>query len=90
MTEASLREMFIRYPLGEHFRVIEAHDIARSGNSITTILLVEGQYGRDIRFYRWRRKPSGWKVDLARFSVKSWNWEGAAKTIERWRRDCDL
>jgi len=88
--EASLEDIFSRYPLGEHYRIIKAHDIVRTPNTIMAILLVEGQYERDIRFYRWRRKPSGWKVDLARFSVKSWNLEAAARTIEKWRRDYDV
>ena len=43
-------------------------------------VVVEGDFGRDIRFYRWQKKNDAWKVDLARFSVKRWERE---KIFER-------
>jgi len=51
---------------------------------------VETQNGaRDIRFYRWQLredKQSGeeaWKVDLARFSVRRFDFKDIAAKVER-------
>jgi hypothetical protein len=54
---------------------------------------VETQNGaRDIRFYRWqlrKDKQSGeeaWKVDLARFSVRRFDFKEIAAKVERLRQ----
>ncbi|HVX03292.1 MAG TPA: hypothetical protein VHA09_09075 [Nitrososphaera sp.] len=72
-----------RYPVSATFKVLDGHDIYRSDNLIVALVVVESQYGRDLRLYRWTRRNEQWKVDLCRMSVKRWNWtEMAAKVSE--------
>ena len=63
------------YPLSSSYKLIEGYDVYRSSKLIMAFVVVEGDFGRDIRFYRWPKKKDSWKVDLARFSVKRWEWE---------------
>ena len=63
------------YPLSSSYKLIEGYDVYRSSKLIMAFVVVEGDFGRDIRFYRWQKKKDSWKVDLARFSVKRWEWE---------------
>jgi len=80
------------YPIreGGFLRQLGGFDIYRSPNLIMAIVAVETQNGaRDIRFYRWQLredKQSGeeaWKVDLARFSVRRFDFKDIAAKVER-------
>lgn len=72
-----------RYPVSATFTVLDGHDIYRSDNLIVALVVVESQYGRDLRLYRWVMRNGQWKVDLCRMGVKRWKWsEIAAKAGE--------
>jgi hypothetical protein len=80
------------YPIreGGFLKQLGGFDIYRSPNLIMAIVAVETQNGaRDIRFYRWqlrKDKQSGeeaWKVDLARFSVRRFDFKDIAAKVER-------
>jgi len=80
------------YPIreGGFLKQLGGFDIYRSPNLIMAIVAVETQGGvRDIRFYRWqlrKSKESGeeaWKVDLARFSVRWFDFSQIAAKVER-------
>lgn len=72
-----------RYPVSATFTVLDGHDIYRSDNLIVALVVVESQYGKDLRLYRWIRRNGQWKVDLCRMGVKRWKWdEVAAKAKE--------
>jgi hypothetical protein len=80
------------YPIreGGFLKQLGGFDIYRSPSLIMAIVAVEGQNGvRDIRFYRWQLrtdKQSGeetWKVDLARFSVRRFDFKEIAMKVER-------
>ncbi len=72
-----------RYPVSATFTVLDGHDIYRSDNLIVALVVVESQYGRDLRLYRWVMRNGQWKVDLCRMGVKRWKWdEIAAKANE--------
>lgn len=71
------------YPVSQSFKVLDGHDLYRSQNLIVALVVVESQFGRDLRLYRWMKRNDQWKVDLCRMSVKRWNWgEVAAKAQE--------
>jgi hypothetical protein len=74
------------YPLSSEYRLLEGHDIVRTRDAIAAIVAVEGPFGKDIRLYRWQRRESGWKVDLARFSVKSWDFAVIAQKTDEWKK----
>ena len=73
-----------RYPVSEQYKVLEGHDLYRSSRLIVALVAVESKFGKDIRLYRWQKRldrktqQESWKVDLARMSVKSWDWEKVA------------
>jgi hypothetical protein len=72
-----------RYPVSATFKVLDGYDLYRSDNLIVALVVVESQYGRDLRLYRWMKRKEQWKVDLCRMSVKKWKWaEVAAKAAE--------
>jgi hypothetical protein len=72
-----------RYPVSDTFKVLDGYDLYRSSNLIVALVVVESQYGRDLRLYRWIKRKDHWKVDLCRMSVKRWNWtEITAKASE--------
>ena len=66
------------YPVSESFKVLEGYDILRSDKFIVALVVVESQFGRDIRLYRWQKRKDSWKVDLCRMSVASWQWDSLA------------
>lgn len=83
------------YPIreGGFLKQLGGFDIYRSPNLIMAIVAVETQSGvGDIRFYRWqlrKDKQSGeeaWKVDLARFSVRRFDFNEVAAKVERLRQ----
>lgn len=72
-----------RYPVSSTFKVLDGYDIYRSDNLIIALVVVESQYGKDLRLYRWMKRKEQWKVDLCRMSVRIWKWtEVAAKASE--------
>lgn len=71
------------YPVSASYRVLEGFDVYRSNNLIVALVAVEGQYGRDLRLYRWAKRNDQWKVDLCRMGVSRWNWDAlSAKAKE--------
>lgn len=71
------------YPVSESFKVLEGYDIYRSAKLIVALVVVESEFGKDLRMYRWQKRNEAWKVDLCRMSVAGWKWdEIAAKAME--------
>ena len=66
------------YPVSESFKVLEGYDIYRSNKLIVALVVVESDFGRDMRLYRWQKRNEAWKVDLCRMSVASWQWDTLA------------
>jgi hypothetical protein len=72
-----------KYPVSATYKVLDGYDIYRSNNLIVALVVVESQFGRDMRLYRWIMRNGQWKVDLCRMGVKKWKWnEIAAKAAE--------
>lgn len=72
-----------KYPVSDTYKVLDGHDIYRSNNLIVALVVVDSQFGRDMRLYRWIKRNDQWKVDLSRMGVKKWKWgEIAAKAAE--------
>jgi hypothetical protein len=72
-----------RYPVSSTYKVLDGHDIYRSNNLIVALVVVESQFGCDLRLYRWMKRKDQWKVDLCRMGVGRWKWdEIAAKANE--------
>jgi hypothetical protein len=67
------------YPVLPQFKILEGYDIYRSNKLIIALVVVEGNFGRDLRLYRWQNRKGVWKVDLCRMSVASWSWDALAK-----------
>jgi hypothetical protein len=73
----------IKYPVSQTYKILDGHDIYRSNNIIVALVVVESQFGRDLRLYRWIKRKDQWKVDLCRMGVGRWKWdETAAKARE--------
>ena|SRR5579875_1654485 len=69
----------VQYPVSDQYKVLEGYDIYRSSKLIVALVVVEGNFGRDLRMYRWQlRGGEKWKVDLCRMSVADWQWEALA------------
>lgn len=64
-----------RYPVSPTYRVLDGYDIYRSSNLIVALVVVESQFGRDLRLYRWMKRKDQWKVDLYRMGVGRWKWD---------------
>ena len=64
-----------RYPVSPTYIVLDGHDIYRSNNLIVALVVVESQFGRDLRLYRWMKRKDQWKVDLCRMGVGRWKWD---------------
>ena len=72
-----------KYPVSATYKVLDGYDIYRSNNLIVALVVVESQFGKDMRLYRWMMRNGVWKVDLCRMGVKKWKWnEIAAKAAE--------
>jgi hypothetical protein len=63
------------YPVSDKFKVLEGYDIYRSSKLIVALVVVDGNFGRDLRLYRWQMRNDTWKVDLCRMSVADWKWD---------------
>jgi hypothetical protein len=68
-----------KYPVSEHFKVLDGYDIYRSNNLIVALVAVEANNRKDLRLYRWQNRQGNWKVDLCRMSVTRWHWEELAQ-----------
>jgi hypothetical protein len=64
-----------RYHVSPTYKVLDGHDIYRSNNLIVALVVVESQFGRDLRLYRWMKRKDQWKVDLCRMGVGRWKWD---------------
>jgi|GEM_PF-527412 hypothetical protein len=69
------------YPVSESFKVLEGYDIYRSDELIIALVVVESDFGRDLRLYRWQKRKESWKVDLCRMSVLRWNWNAISSKV---------
>jgi len=70
------------YPVSESFRVLEGYDIYRSEKLIVALVVVDSDFGRDLRLYRWQKRNEAWKVDLCRMSVAGWHWDTLALKVK--------
>jgi hypothetical protein len=68
-----------KYPVSEHFKVLDGYDIYRSNNLIVALVAVEANNRKDLRLYRWQNRQGNWKVDLCRMSVTRWKWNQLAE-----------
>jgi hypothetical protein len=64
-----------RFPVSSTYKVLDGHDIYRSNNLIVALVVVESQFGRDLRLYRWMKRKDQWKADLCRMGVGRWKWD---------------
>ena len=53
-----------KYPVSDTYKVLDGHDIYRSNNLIVALVVVDSQFGRDLRLYRWIKRNDQWMVDL--------------------------
>ncbi|MDH2901316.1 MAG: hypothetical protein PXY39_10115 [archaeon] len=67
------------YLVSEQFKVLEGYDICRSNRLIVALVVVDGNFGQDLRMYRWQLRNDAWKVNLSRKSVADWKWEEISK-----------
>jgi hypothetical protein len=79
-----------RYPVSATYRVLDGYDIYRSDNLIVALVVVESEYGRDLRLYRWMKRKDQWKVDLCRMGVKRWKWDEIAARAGEFIQKYDL
>ena len=56
----------VKYPVSQSFTVLDGHDIYRSSNLIVALVVLQSQFGKDLRLYRWVKRNDQWKVDLCR------------------------
>ena len=71
------------YPVSESFKVLEGYDIYRSTKLIVALVVVESDFGKDLRMYRWQKRGEAWKVDLCRMSVASWQWDAISAEAKK-------
>jgi hypothetical protein len=82
-TRQSFAVSEVKYPVSATYKVLDGYDIYRSDNLIVALVVVESQFGRDLRLYRWMKRKDQWKVDLCRMGVKRWKWaEISTKALE--------
>jgi len=67
-----------KYPVSQAYTVLDGYDIYRSNNLIVALVVVQNQFGKDLRLYRWMKRNDQWKVDLCRMGVGKWNWSEIA------------
>ncbi len=79
----------VNYPISESYKLLDGYDLYRSEKLIVALVVVESQFGRDLRLYRWQKRGDAWKVDLCRMSVAMWNWDAisarAKEFIEKYQ-----
>jgi len=71
----------VKYPVSQTYTVLDGYDMYRSSNLIVALVVVQSQYGRDLRLYRWIKRKDQWKVDLCRMGVGRWNWDEIASKV---------
>ena len=69
-----------KYPVSQTYTVLDGYDIYRSNNLIVALVVVQSQFGRDLRLYRWMKRNDQWKVDLCRMGVGA---SHSAGSVER-------
>lgn len=42
----------VKYPVSQIFTVLDGYDIYRSNNLIVALVVVQSQFGKDLRLYR--------------------------------------
>ena len=47
-----------------------------------TLVVVDSNFGKDLRMYRWQKRNEAWKVHLCKMSVDSWNWDSITAKAE--------
>ncbi|MGH9992113.1 MAG: hypothetical protein ACREAZ_05645 [Nitrososphaera sp.] len=72
----------VKYPVSQTYTVLDGYDIYRSSNLIVALVVVQSQYGRALRLYRWIKRKDQWKVDLCRMGVGRWNWDEIASKVK--------
>lgn len=72
----------VKYPVSQTYTVLDGYDMYRSSNLIVALVVVQSQYGRDLRLYRWIKRKDQWKVDLCRMGVGRWNWDEIASKVK--------
>jgi hypothetical protein len=70
------------YPVSKSFKVLEGYDIYRSPKLIVALVVVDSEFGKDLRMYRWQKRGEAWKVDLCRMSVASWKWDEISQKVK--------
>ena len=70
-----------QYPVSDFFRAVDGFDVYRSSKLIVAFVVVESDYGKQLRLYRWQNRNGSWKVDLCRMSVDRWNWSEISAKI---------
>ena len=71
----------VKYPVSQTYTVLDGYDMYRSSNLIVALVVVQSQYGRDLRLYRWIKRKDQWKIDLCRMGVGRWNWDEIASKV---------
>ena len=66
--------MTVQYPGSDFFQGLDRFDVYRSSKLIVAFGVVQSDYGKQLRLYRWQNRSGSWKVDLCRMSVDRWNW----------------
>ncbi len=72
----------VKYPVSQTYTVLDGYDMYRSSNLIVALVVVQSQYGRDLRLYRWIKRKDQWKIDLCRMGVGRWNWDEIASKVK--------
>jgi hypothetical protein len=75
MSEQPTTKQQPEYPVSQSFKVLEGFDIYRSSKLIVALVVVDSDFGKDLRMYRWQKRGEAWKVDLCRMSVSNWDWD---------------
>jgi hypothetical protein len=70
-----------QYPVSDFFHVLDGFDVYRSSKLIVAFVVVQSDYGKQLRLYRWQNRNGSWKVDLCRMSVDRWNWSEISDKI---------
>lgn len=75
----------VKYPVSQTHTVLYGYDIYRSSNLIVTLVVVQSQFGKDLRLYWWMKRNDQWKVDLCRMGIGRWKWPPrASEFIEKY------
>jgi len=65
----------VKSPVSPAYTVLDGYDIYRSSNLIVELVVVQSQFCKNLRLYRWIKRNGLWKVDLRRMGVGRWKWQ---------------